>query len=113
MDDRRILDTEQVDPPDAVEQIGVMGQTNAVGVDHHDVDRPTAGISENLFEVRMNRRFAAGKLKDLGAVLEAAIDRVELREGLARHAQLCVAAGGLQLPFKLHGSLFSNYRAHR
>ena len=44
------------------------------------------------------------KLKDFGAGLVALVDRVELGERLARHAQLCVAAGGLQLPFKLHGS---------
>src|ERR1700719_3440629 len=47
------------------------------------------------------------KLKDFRAVLEALIDGVEFGERLACHAQLCVAAGGLQLPFKLHDSLFS------
>jgi hypothetical protein len=47
------------------------------------------------------------ELKDFGAGLVALVDGVEFGERLARHAQLCVAAGGLQLPFKLHGSLFS------
>ena len=52
------------------------------------------------------------KLKHLGAILKARRNRVELCERFARHAQLCVAAGGLQLPFKLHGPLFSKYRAY-
>jgi hypothetical protein len=39
--------------------------------------------------------------------LETLVDRVKFRERLACHAQLCVAAGGLQLPFKLHGFVFS------
>jgi hypothetical protein len=47
------------------------------------------------------------KLKDFRAVLIARFDGIEFVERLARHAQLCVAAGGLQLPFKLHPSLFS------
>jgi hypothetical protein len=47
------------------------------------------------------------QLEDLGTVLVSALDSVEFGERLARHAQLCVAAGGLQLPFKLHGFLFS------
>jgi hypothetical protein len=47
------------------------------------------------------------QLKDFGAVLIPLIDRVELGERLAYHAQLCVAAGGLQLPFELHGFLLS------
>ena len=47
------------------------------------------------------------KLKDFGAVLVAFVDSVQFRERLAGHAKLCVAAGGLQLPFELHGSLFS------
>ena len=53
------------------------------------------------------------KLKHLRAILKAGRNRVELRERFPRHAQLCVAAGGLQLPFKLHGSLFSKSRARR
>ena len=47
------------------------------------------------------------KLKDFGTVLMAFVDRVEFGERLACHAELCVAAGGLQLPFELHGFLFS------
>jgi hypothetical protein len=46
------------------------------------------------------------ELKDFGAGLVALVDGVEFGERLARHAELCVAAGGLQLPFKLHASLF-------
>jgi hypothetical protein len=53
------------------------------------------------------------EVKHLRAVLKASRNRVELRERFSRHAQLCVAAGGLQLPFKLHGCLFSNSRAQR
>jgi hypothetical protein len=48
------------------------------------------------------------ELKDFGPLLITLFDRVELGERLACHAQLCVAAGGLQLPFKLHGSLLAN-----
>jgi hypothetical protein len=47
------------------------------------------------------------KLKDFGAVLVTFVNGVEFGERLACHAQLCVAAGGLQLPFKLHELLFS------
>jgi hypothetical protein len=53
------------------------------------------------------------QLKHLRAVLKAGGNGVELRERFSRHPQLCVAAGGLQLPFKLHGCLFSKYRARR
>ena len=52
------------------------------------------------------------KLKNLRAILIARSNGVEFGERLARHAQLCVAAGGLQLPFKLHGSLFSRSLAN-
>ena len=45
------------------------------------------------------------KLKHLGAILKARWNRVEFRERFSRHAQLCVAAGGLQVPFKLHGCI--------
>jgi hypothetical protein len=47
------------------------------------------------------------ELKDFRAVLMALVDGVEFSERLARHTQLCVAAGCLQLPFKLHASFFS------
>jgi hypothetical protein len=47
------------------------------------------------------------ELQDFRAALETLIDGVEFGERLARHAQLCVAAGGLQLPFKLHALIFS------
>ena len=47
------------------------------------------------------------KLKNFGAILKARFDGVEFVERLACHAQFCVTAGGLQLPFKLHGFLFS------
>jgi hypothetical protein len=53
------------------------------------------------------------KLQDFRAVLVALVDGVKFGERLARHAQLCVAAGGLQLPFKLHGFLFSKWLATR
>ena len=49
------------------------------------------------------------KLKDFGTVLMAFVDRVEFGERLACHAELCVAAGGLQLPFNLHAF----FLAHR
>ena len=48
------------------------------------------------------------KLKHLRAILKAGGNRIQLRERFARHAQLCVAAGGLQLPFELHGSYLAN-----
>jgi hypothetical protein len=47
------------------------------------------------------------KLEDFRAVLITFVDGVEFGERLACHAQLCVAAGGLQLPFKLHSFVFS------
>jgi hypothetical protein len=43
------------------------------------------------------------KLENFGAVLEALVDAVKFSERLAGHAELCVAAGRLQLPFELHG----------
>src|SRR5947208_3893773 len=49
------------------------------------------------------------ELKDFRAILIALVDGVEFGERLAGHAQLCVAAGGLQLPFKLHAF----FLAHR
>src|SRR5205085_10015505 len=47
------------------------------------------------------------ELKNFRAVLVTLVDGVEFGERLACHAELCVAAGGLQLPFELHGFLFS------
>jgi hypothetical protein len=52
------------------------------------------------------------KVQNFGPVLVAFINGIELGEGLACHAQLCVAAGGLQLPFKLHGIVFSTSLAN-
>src|SRR4051812_27274827 len=51
------------------------------------------------------------KLEDLRSVLVALIDSIELSEVLAGHAELCVAAGRLQLPFKLHGEMLSTLLA--
>jgi hypothetical protein len=53
------------------------------------------------------------KLKNFRALLITLFDGVEFRERLACHAQLCVPAGGLQLPFELHGFLFSKSLAMR
>ena len=44
-------------------------------------------------------------------VLEAGLDSVELRHGFTRHIQLCVPAGGLQVPFEMHAPSFSKNRA--
>lgn len=44
------------------------------------------------------------QLQHLGTVLEARFNRVKFRERLARHAQFCVSAGGLHVPFELHAS---------
>ena len=50
----------------------------------------------------LSHQMVKPKLKHFGAILEARINGVQFRDRLAAHAQLCVAAGGLQLPFKLH-----------
>jgi hypothetical protein len=81
------------------------------------MEKTGAGIgsdpAKSLADAKSERPFlfphqvVQAKLKDLGAVLVAFVDGVEFGKGLACHAQLCVAAGGLQLPFELHGSLFS------
>ena len=85
--------------------------------------KPGAGIGSDAAELLADaqgegpflfpHQMMEAKLKHLGAILKARSNRVEFGERLARHAQLCVAAGGLQLPFELHGSLFSKYRAQR
>ena len=48
------------------------------------------------------------ELEHLGSILEARLNRIQLREGFACHAKLCVAAGCLQLPFELHASYLAN-----
>jgi hypothetical protein len=53
------------------------------------------------------------KLEHFRPILEARLNRIKLGQGFAPHAQLCVAAGGLQLPFELHDSLFSKNRAQK
>src|SRR5450631_66518 len=87
------------------------------------VEKPGAGIGGHAAELLadakgegpllLSHEMMKPKLKHLRAILKARRNRVELCERFPRHAQLCVAAGGLQLPFKLHSSLFSKYRAHR
>ncbi len=59
-----------LEPLDAVEQLGVVGQPDAVGVDHHDVDRLGGGVLEDAQELGVDRRLAAGELKHLGAALD-------------------------------------------
>jgi hypothetical protein len=48
------------------------------------------------------------ELEHLRPILVARLDRIKLGEGFAPHAQLCVAAGRLQLPFELHASYLAN-----
>jgi hypothetical protein len=81
-----------------------MKKTGAgVGRDTTKLLADAKGKRPSLFPHQMME----AELKDFGAVLITLLDRVEFGERLARHAQLCVAAGGLQLPFKLHPTLFS------
>ena len=47
-----------------------MGQPDAVGVDHDDVDRLRGGVFEHAEELGMDRRLAAGELKHLAAALD-------------------------------------------
>ena len=44
----------------------VVSQPDSVRVDHHDIDRLGAGVFENLEELGMDRRLAAGKLQHFG-----------------------------------------------
>ena len=59
-----------LEPLDAVEQLGVVGQPDAVGVDHHDVDRLSGGVLEHAEELGVDRRLAPGELKHLGPALD-------------------------------------------
>jgi hypothetical protein len=80
-----------------------------IGCDAAELLADAKGEGPLLFSHEMMK----AKLKHLRAILKARRNRIQLRERFPGHAQLCVATGGLQLPFKLHGSLFSKYRAHR
>jgi hypothetical protein len=87
------------------------------------VEKPGAGVRGDTAELLTDAKredpllfsheMMEAKMQHLRAILKARRNSVELCERFSRHAQLCVAAGGLQLPFKLHGSLFSKYCAHR
>ena len=48
----------------------VVGQPDAVGVDHHDVDRLRGGVIEDAEELGVDRRLAARELQHLGAALD-------------------------------------------
>ncbi len=48
----------------------VAGQPNAVGVDHHDVDRLIASVAKYLHELGMDSRLAAGELQNLGLAFD-------------------------------------------
>ena len=41
-------------------------------------------------------------MQDLGAILQSRRDGVEFRERLTKHPKLCVTAGGLHAPIKIH-----------
>ena len=75
-----------------------------IGRDPTELLADAQGESPLLFPHQMMKP----KLKHLRAILKAGGNRIEFRERFARHAQLCVAAGGLQLPFELHGSYLAN-----
>jgi hypothetical protein len=90
--------------PELVEtKTGVEKSGPGIGGDAAQSLAHAKGKGPSLFPHQMME----AELKNFGALLVTFIDGVEFGERLACHAELCVSAGGLQLPFKLHGSLFS------
>jgi hypothetical protein len=51
------------------DEFGIARDPQPVRVNHHDVDRPAARVIENLFELRMDRRFAPRQLQHFGPTL--------------------------------------------
>ena len=51
------------------DEIGLLRDPQAIGVDHHVLDRPRAHDVEHVEEVGMQRRLAAGKLHQVGLAL--------------------------------------------
>ena len=47
------------------------------------------------------------QLQDFRAILQARLDRIQFRDRLAEHPELCVSAGGLHMPIEIHGFLIS------
>src|SRR5262245_2348765 len=43
----------------ALDERGVMREADSIGVNHHNVDWPAAGVIEHFQELRMDRRLAA------------------------------------------------------
>ena len=82
------------------------------------MEKPGAGIGGDAAELLadaqgegpllLSHEVMKAKLKHFRAILKARRNRVELRERFSRHAQLGVAAGGLQMPFKLHPPCLAN-----
>ena len=55
-----------LEPGNPLDQCHVIRQSNAVGVDHHIIDRLGAGVFEDLFELRVQRGLAPRELQHLG-----------------------------------------------
>ena len=47
-------------------EIRLLGDPHAVGVEHHMADRPALGRGDDLENLRMDRRLAAGELQQIG-----------------------------------------------
>src|SRR2546421_10770764 len=86
---------------------GVKKSSSGIGRDAAEFLADAEGERPFLFPHEMMET----KLKDFGAVLMAFVDRIKFGERIACDPELCVAAGSLQLPFALHGSLSSTSRA--
>ena len=89
----------------AVEQGRVAGQADAVGVDHHHLDRLLVGVADHADKIRVQRRLAAGELQDVRDALQlhvavdhaavgGEVDVLAAGAGLGEaHRALQVAAG--------------------
>ena len=62
------------------DQARVVGQADAVGVDHHGLDRLLVGVADHAHEVGVQRRLAAGELQDVGHAfeLDVAVDHARV-----------------------------------